>query len=277
MNGKEIKLIRKKLGLTQQQFADKLNYSLSMVQKWENGAREIDEFTAGVIQQFESEISNMYQKAAQKIELQHSNEKIALNNSGVPYYDIDYAGGWSSEEVFTNQLPSFFITSPDFEKAEFACNLIGQSISRRIPHRAVIGLRQINDWELYFPTNEVYAVLMKNELRTVKIVKRSEKEGFLTLIPDPRIDDDKYRKYQVSLNTNTYLKLARIIKTDNKITTKSTRYLFRTLAGNLLINDFVIMKLQGHAPKGVTFGYQGALNYQVQDREHQKILDLVFK
>lgn len=202
MNGKEIKLIRKKLGLTQQQFADKLNYSLSMVQKWENGAREIDEFTAGVIQQFESEISNMYQKAAQKIELQHSNEKIAINNSGVPYYDIDYAGGWSSEEVFTNQLPSFFITSPDFEKADFACNLIGQSISRRIPHRAVIGLRQINDWELYFPTNEVYAVLMKNELRTVKIVKRSEKEGFLTLIPDPlpEYNQTVYEPEEVPMN-----------------------------------------------------------------------------
>lgn len=112
-------------------------------------------------------------------------KRVAINNNGVPYYDIDYAGGWSSEEVFANQLPNFFITSPDFEKADFACNLIGQSISRRIPHRAVIGLRQINDWEFYFPTNEVYAVLMKNELRTVKIVKRSEKEGYLTLIPDP--------------------------------------------------------------------------------------------
>lgn len=98
-----------------------------------------------------------------------------------------------------------------------------------------------------------------------------------SFIPDPRKDDDLYRKYQVSLNTNTYLKLTRIIKTDNKITTKSTRYLFRTSAGNLLINDLVIMKLQGHAPKGVTFGYQGSLNYEVQDREHQKILDLVFK
>lgn len=120
----------------------------------------------------------------------------------VPYYDIDYAGGWSSEEVFTNQLPSFFITSPDFEKADFACNLIGQSISRRIPHRAVIGLRQINDWELYFPTNEVYAVLMKNELRTVKIVKRSEKEGFLTLIPDPlpEYNQTVYEPEEVPMN-----------------------------------------------------------------------------
>ncbi len=112
-------------------------------------------------------------------------EVDSIRDNGVPYYDVDFAGGWSSEEVFVNQLPSFYITSPDFEKAEFACNLIGQSISRRIPNRAVLGLRQIRDWEMYFPTNEVYAVLMKNDLRTVKIVKRSEKDGFLTLIPDP--------------------------------------------------------------------------------------------
>jgi len=111
----------------------------------------------------------------------------------------------------------------------------------------------------------------------IKTYGDKNSKRIFSFIPDPRIDDDLYRKYQVSLNTNTYLKLARIIKTENKITTKSTRYLFRTLAGNLLINDFVIMKLQGHAPKGVTFGYQGALNYEVQDREHQKILDLVFK
>ena len=112
-------------------------------------------------------------------------EVDSVRDNGVPYYDVDFAGGWSSEEVFVNQLPSFYITSPDFEKAEFACNLIGQSISRRIPNRAVLGLKQIRDWEMYFPTNEVYAVLMKNDLRTVKIVKRSEKDGFLTLIPDP--------------------------------------------------------------------------------------------
>src|SRR5690606_30214251 len=81
----------------------------------------------------------------------------------------------------------------------------------------------------------------------IKTYGDKNSKRIFSFIPDPREDDDKYRKYQVSLNTNTYLKLARIIKTENKITTKSTRYLFRTLAGNLLINDFVIMKLQGHA------------------------------
>lgn len=131
----------------------------------------------------------------------------------------------------------------------------------------------------YKPTEgeEVDNKLNDFAIEFIKTYGDKNSKRIFSFIPDPREDDDKYRKYQVSLNTNTYLKLARIIKTENKITTKSTRYLFRTLAGNLLINDFVIMKLQGHAPKGVTFGYQGALNYEVQDREHQKILDLVFK
>lgn len=127
-------------------------------------------------------VDSIFPKSSEQQIIQKDN---SVHYKGTPYYDVDFAGGWSSEEVFTNQLPSFYITSPDFEKAEFACNLIGQSISRRIPNRAVLGLRQIKDWEMYFPTNEVYAVLMKNDLRTVKIVKRSEKDGFLTLIPDP--------------------------------------------------------------------------------------------
>lgn len=177
MNNLEFKKIRKNLSLTQKELADKLGYSLSSIQKWESGDRIVDDFTADKLLKLSQTIT--------RNESLLEAPQIVEKQSGVPYYDIDYAGGWSSDELFTEHLPSFYITSPDFDKADFACNLIGQSISRRIPHRAVIGLRQINDWETYFPTNEVYAVLMKNDLRTVKIVKRSKREGFLTLIPDP--------------------------------------------------------------------------------------------
>lgn len=193
MNSLELKNIRKKMKLTQKELADRLGFSLSSVQKWETGVREIDDFTAEEII-----------KLSQTITSVNENKNIVTldTKKGVPYYDIDYAGGWSSDELFSDQLPSFYITSPDFEKAEFACNLIGQSISRRIPHRAVIGLRQINDWETYFPTNEVYAVLMKNDLRTVKIVKRSNREGFLTLIPDPlpEYNQTVYENEEVPVN-----------------------------------------------------------------------------
>ena len=112
-----------------------------------------------------------------------TNEETGVH---IPYYDIDFAGGWSSEEMFSHALPSFYINSPDFSRAEFACNIVGHSMSKRIKSGAIVGLRKVEDWQTYFPTNEIYGVIMKNDLRTIKIVKRCrEKEGFLELIPDP--------------------------------------------------------------------------------------------
>jgi len=114
----------------------------------------------------------------------------------IPYYDADFSGGWGSAEIIKNMKPSFFITSPDFKKAEFACNLVGHSISRRIPSGAVIGMREIFEWQTYFPTNEIYGVVLKNDLRTVKIIKRSSADkNILILMPDP-LDQHNQTEYE---------------------------------------------------------------------------------
>ncbi|MCL1689631.1 hypothetical protein [Elizabethkingia anophelis] len=110
----------------------------------------------------------------------------------IPYYDIDFAGGWNSDEIFSTINPSFYINSPDFYRSEFACNLVGHSISRIIPSGSVIGLREVQDWHIYFPTNELYGVVMRNGLRTVKIVKRNrENKNVLILLPDCLAENDK--------------------------------------------------------------------------------------
>ncbi|MGV0921856.1 S24 family peptidase [Empedobacter falsenii] len=137
-----------------------------------------------------NEINHNWILTAENSMLNNSNEStetevIPKIKTEIPYYNVDFSGGWKSEDLFSTHQPSFFITNPEFTRAEFACNLIGNSISRRIPHNAIIGLKEIKEWKVYFPTNEIYAVVMKNELRTVKIVKRSANKDFLILIPDP--------------------------------------------------------------------------------------------
>lgn len=112
-------------------------------------------------------------------------EIIKEEKGKIPYYDVDFAGGWSTEELFTNAMPTYYISAPEFAKSEFACNLRGNSISNRIKSGAIIGLKEIFDWEIYFPTNELYAVITKNDLRTVKIVKWGKDKKYLELIPDP--------------------------------------------------------------------------------------------
>ncbi|MCT4330913.1 hypothetical protein HZP13_14435 [Elizabethkingia anophelis] len=126
----------------------------------------------------------------------HQSEQKLLPPSGskvkVPYYDVDFSGGWSSDEVFSMAPPSFYITSPNFERAEFACNLSGNSISQIIPSGSVVGFKEIFNWQTYFLTNELYGIVTKNDLRTVKLVKRSkENKNNLVLIPCPLIEYDK--------------------------------------------------------------------------------------
>lgn len=119
---------------------------------------------------------------------------------------------------------------------------------------------------------------MLNDYALAYIEKYGDKnsERLFTFLYDPRQYPEKYRIQQITLNSSMYPKFSKLIGSQNKFTSKSTRYLFRTAGGNLLIDSYIMMKLQGHTPRGVTFGYQGALNHEVQDREHQKILDLVF-
>lgn len=129
-----------------------------------------------------------------------SKEKVS-SKIKTPYYDVDFAGGWSSEELFSNVQPSYYISAPEFERAEFACNLRGHSISKRIKSGSIVGLKEIQDWQTYFPTNELYGVITKNDLRTIKIVKRSKEEGFLDLIPDalPEYNDPPYEAEKIPI------------------------------------------------------------------------------
>lgn len=160
-----------------------------------NGRVPVTESVINKIYELYSDVkeSHLLRKNSKKEKLQTKTDveqiEIIIPKDGlkkpIPYFNVDFAGGWESEEIFSLGNPDFYINNPEFDRAEFACNLVGHSISRRIPNRSIIALKQIEDWQTYFPTNELYGVVMKNELRTVKIVKRSKEKGFLILIPDP--------------------------------------------------------------------------------------------
>lgn len=124
---------------------------------------------------------------------------------------------------------------------------------------------------------EVDVMLSDFALSIINKYGDKTKERIFSFIPDPNIHYESYHNYLTSLNKSKYKQISKQLKLETELKTKAPRYIFRTIAGNELIDSYVIMKIQGHKPQGMTFGYQGALNYEVQDREHQKILDLVFK
>jgi hypothetical protein len=101
-------------------------------------------------------------------------------------------------------------------------------------------------------------------------------ERIFNFIPNPKTNAISYQYYRKNVN-RTLKTISDGLKYKNAVKTKSPRYIFRTYAGELLIHDLIVMKLQGHKPQGVTFNYQGAISYKVIDESHEKILNCLQK
>lgn len=177
---------RNKYGLSLQRIQELTNLPLKTLKAYDNGSKEMPDDILEAFDNLFQRIENEYN------EREEDNTAIPVlitddmvSNVKVPFYEVDFAGGFTSPEMFSEVKPSFVISSPSFSGADFACVLTGNSMSRRIKNGSVIGLKKINEWWEYFPTNEIYAIVTKNGLRTVKIVKRNSKSGYIDLIPDP--------------------------------------------------------------------------------------------
>ncbi len=98
-----------------------------------------------------------------------------------PFYDIDFALGFSEMYNDEPNVPSRYITVPGYEKADFWCRTSGDSMKPFISNGDIIALREVKDWQDFLPLNEVYAVMTTNDLRTVKVVRKGSDDMHFTL------------------------------------------------------------------------------------------------
>lgn len=177
---------RNRYSLSLQRIQELTNLPMKKLKAYDNGDEDVPDDILEAFENLFQRIENEYNEREEQddtLPVLITDEMVS--NVKVPFYEVDFTGGFTSPEMFSEVKPSFVISSPSFAGADFACVLIGNSMSRRIKNGSVIGLKKIEEWWEYFPTNEIYAVVTKNWLRTVKIVKRSKKEGYIDLIPDP--------------------------------------------------------------------------------------------
>lgn len=99
---------------------------------------------------------------------------------GIPYYDVDFIGGFS--EIFNSQttVPACNIIVPGFEKATAWCNVTGHSMEPRINHGDIIALRQCTVHDIQY--GEIYAVVL-DTIRTIKILRRGSTPDVLRYVP----------------------------------------------------------------------------------------------
>lgn len=104
------------------------------------------------------------------------------SNVGVPYYDVDFSGGFNA--IFNNQtlLPDHNIVFEPFKDAQLWCNVTGNSMAEKINHGDIIALKELPNWEENILFGEIYAVVTEH-LRTIKIIRKSDNKNTFKLVP----------------------------------------------------------------------------------------------
>ena len=111
---------------------------------------------------------------------------------GIPYFNVDFEMGY--DEMFNDQTsnPEFLIDFKPYNKCDVWCNARGNSMYPTIASGDIIALKEIKDTR-YIISNEIYAIVTDNGLRTIKrIIDNGDR---YTLVPDnkeyPEQDIDK--------------------------------------------------------------------------------------
>lgn len=89
-----------------------------------------------------------------------------------PFYDIDFVLGFNNMYNDEANVPSRYISIPGYEKADFWCRTSGDSMKPFISNGDIVALKEIADWQIFLPMNEVYAVMTTNDMRTIKVVRK---------------------------------------------------------------------------------------------------------
>ena len=110
-------------------------------------------------------------------------EDSPIYGKGKPFYDVPFELGYKMPYNENYNNPDGFIYFDQYNTCDFWCRAMGQSMTPTIASGDIVALKEIKDFR-YLVNNEVYAIVLKNELRTIKRVK-DKGEAFL-LIPDNR-------------------------------------------------------------------------------------------
>lgn len=110
---------------------------------------------------------------------------------GTPYYNVDFTGGFDLSFNEQSIMPDYYVNfEPLNIKNALWCNITGKSMEPEIYSGDKIIIRELKDWREYLPMGEIYGIVT-DEHRTIKRIKKSEREGCLKLVPTNKEFDEQ--------------------------------------------------------------------------------------
>ena len=119
--------------------------------------------------------------ASQRDEPVIVSEPTVGKQRGCPYYNVDFAAGFSLMENDQTTNPDYFIDFRPYNDCDCWCNTYGNSMYPTIASGDIVAMKRINDTS-YLINGEIYGIVTSNGLRTIKRVH--DNGDTITLIPD---------------------------------------------------------------------------------------------
>lgn len=117
-----------------------------------------------------------------KNDVDYTDKPLMSYQHGVPYYNVDFIGGFDLIVNDQTITPEYYIQFKPYNKATCWCNITGHSMEPEINNGDIIALREIKDIS-FLPYGEIYAIVTRNDMRTVKRIGPSANPDNYTLIP----------------------------------------------------------------------------------------------
>lgn len=159
-------------GLSKAEIARKLDILPQYMNSLMSGTRNLsDQFLDKFIEVFDINQFDLLPRGAE----------VSFEPSvGVPYYDVDFIGGfdaiWNDQTI----IPAHNIVFKPYAKATLWCNVTGRSMEPKINHGDIIALKECTLNDIQY--GEIYAVVM-DTIRTVKILRKSKDPNKLLFVP----------------------------------------------------------------------------------------------
>lgn len=216
MNGviERVNILIKDLGLTPNAFAKKVGLGSSNLSR---KLKESTPFTAkdylkisealGISRNWletgegsrYDDVIRMYDRGLVNMAIDKSVGQVIHGKDAKPFYDVDFALGFSEMYNDTPNTPTKYISVPGYEKTDFWCRASGDSMKPLISNGDIIALKVIPDWTEFLPMNEIYAIMTKNDLRTVKVIRRgSDNEHFTLHAINEEYEDQEIKKEAIT-------------------------------------------------------------------------------
>lgn len=177
MTGNQLKIELKKIGITQELAAERLGVTRRTLQNW----FALDVLDANISQNvklnLQIDASTDYEKSDDSV------PTINYERKGVPYYDVDFIGGF--DLVLNDQTvnPEYYVNFKQYNGADYWVNVNGHSMEPEVAHGDIIAIKELNNWPIHILYGEMYAIVTTQN-RTVKYVRKSTKgEDWLRLVP----------------------------------------------------------------------------------------------